>query len=84
MLRTISVSLAGLLLGACPSLEAQLPNTDLQMMAPATGKAGSSFEVTLGGDDHATECPFCATPLVTDTGTHRHIKPRAVMPFAFD
>ncbi|MEL7414695.1 MAG: primosomal protein N' (replication factor Y) - superfamily II helicase, partial [Pseudomonadota bacterium] len=25
--------------------------------------------------------PFCATPVVTDTGTHRHIKPRAVLPF---
>lgn len=31
---------------------------------------------------HATECPFCATPVVADTGTHRHIKPRAVLPFA--
>ncbi|MBD3679162.1 MAG: TFIIB-type zinc finger domain-containing protein [Rhodobacteraceae bacterium] len=33
---------------------------------------------------HAAECPFCATPVVTDTGTHRHIKPRAVIPFALD
>lgn len=31
---------------------------------------------------HATECPFCATPVVVDTGTNRHIKPRAVLPFA--
>ncbi len=30
---------------------------------------------------HAKECPFCATPVVTDTGTHRHIKPRGVIPF---
>lgn len=30
----------------------------------------------------ATECPFCATPVVTDTGTHRHIKPKGVLPFA--
>lgn len=29
----------------------------------------------------AAECPFCATPVVVDTGTHRHIKPRAVLPF---
>ncbi|MGV6848033.1 MAG: primosomal protein N' (replication factor Y) - superfamily II helicase [Marinibacterium sp.] len=41
-------------------------------------------EITLGGDVHAIECPFCATPVVTDTGTHRHIKPRGVLPFAFD
>ena len=31
---------------------------------------------------HAKECPFCASPVVTDTGTHRHIKPRGVLPFA--
>jgi len=31
---------------------------------------------------HARECPFCATPVVT--GTHRHIKPRGVLPFALD
>ncbi|MEM6371873.1 MAG: TFIIB-type zinc finger domain-containing protein [Pseudomonadota bacterium] len=31
---------------------------------------------------HAAECPFCATPVVTDTGAHRHIKPRGVLPFA--
>ncbi|MHA7886888.1 MULTISPECIES: TFIIB-type zinc ribbon-containing protein [Roseicyclus] len=30
---------------------------------------------------HAKECPFCATPVVTDTGTHRHIKPRGVIAF---
>ncbi len=33
---------------------------------------------------HALECPFCASPLVADTGLHRHIKPRAVLPFALD
>ncbi len=31
---------------------------------------------------HAAECPFCATPVVTGTGTNRHIKPAAVLPFA--
>ncbi|MCC1492008.1 TFIIB-type zinc finger domain-containing protein [Cognatishimia sp. F0-27] len=33
---------------------------------------------------HAKECPFCATPVVTDTGTDRHIKPKGVLPFALD
>lgn len=33
---------------------------------------------------HAAECPFCATPVVTDTGMHRHIKPRGVLPFRVD
>ena len=31
---------------------------------------------------HAAECPFCATPIVTDTGTDRQIKPKALLPFA--
>jgi DNA-directed RNA polymerase subunit RPC12/RpoP len=30
---------------------------------------------------HAAQCPFCATPVVADTGTNRHIKPQAVLPF---
>ena len=29
----------------------------------------------------AARCPFCDTPVVTDTGAHRHIKPAAVAPF---
>lgn len=33
---------------------------------------------------HAAECPYCATPVVTDTGRHRHIKPQAIAPFALD
>jgi len=33
---------------------------------------------------HAAECPFCATPVVADTGINRHIKPRGVLPFGLD
>jgi ribosomal protein S27E len=33
---------------------------------------------------HAADCPFCATPVVTDTGTHRHIKPKGVLAFQLD
>jgi len=39
-------------------------------------------QVELTGADHATECPFCATPVVADTGSHRQIKPQALVPFA--
>ncbi len=39
-------------------------------------------QVEFAPGKHAAECPFCATPIVVDTGTHRHIKPRAVLPFA--
>ncbi|MFC3086364.1 zinc ribbon domain-containing protein [Tabrizicola soli] len=41
---------------------------------------GAQVEIT--GATHATECPFCATPVVLDTGTTRHIKPQALIPFA--
>jgi DNA-directed RNA polymerase subunit RPC12/RpoP len=41
-------------------------------------------QVEFAGDSHATQCPFCATPVVADTGTHRQIKPRGLLPFALD
>lgn len=37
--------------------------------------------VEFQGAAHAAECPFCATPVVVDTGTHRQIKPQALVPF---
>ena len=39
-------------------------------------------QVEFDAAEHAAECPFCATPVVTDTGTNRHIKPRGVLPFS--
>jgi DNA-directed RNA polymerase subunit RPC12/RpoP len=41
-------------------------------------------EVEFDPEVHAAECPFCATPVVTDTGTNRHIKPAALIPFVLD
>ena len=41
-------------------------------------------QVEFDSTTQAAECPFCATPVVVDTGVHRHIKPRAVLPFALD
>jgi DNA-directed RNA polymerase subunit RPC12/RpoP len=38
-------------------------------------------QVEFDPDTHALQCPFCASPVVTDTGMHRHIKPAAVLPF---
>ena len=38
-------------------------------------------QVEFDPDTHSKQCPFCATPVVTDTGTNRHIKPAAVLPF---
>ena len=40
---------------------------------------GAQFE--FDPNVHASQCPFCATPIVTDTGTHRQIKPRGLLPF---
>lgn len=41
-------------------------------------------QIEFDPNTHAAECPFCATPVVTDTGLHRFIKPRGVLPFALD
>ncbi|MEM7296232.1 MAG: TFIIB-type zinc finger domain-containing protein, partial [Pseudomonadota bacterium] len=41
-------------------------------------------QVEFDPDVHAKECPFCATPVVTDTGAQRQIKPKGVLPFALD
>jgi len=39
-------------------------------------------QVDLEDDHHAGACPFCATPVVTDTGPTRRIRPQGVVPFA--
>ncbi|WP_406721178.1 MULTISPECIES: primosomal protein N' (replication factor Y) - superfamily II helicase [Thioclava] len=41
-----------------------------------------SAQIELGPDQHATECPFCATPIVTDAGDIRQFRPQGVLPFA--
>ncbi|MEP5758048.1 MAG: TFIIB-type zinc finger domain-containing protein [Litoreibacter sp.] len=41
-------------------------------------------EVSFDPSSHAMECPFCATPIVTDTGVHRHIKPKGLLPFVLE
>lgn len=65
------------------ALNAQLPQTELEETRVTTCP-NCAAQVEFDVDIHATECPFCATPVVTDTGTHRHIKPKGVLPFAFD
>ncbi|MFV0293895.1 MAG: zinc ribbon domain-containing protein [Paracoccus sp. (in: a-proteobacteria)] len=37
--------------------------------------------IEISGNSHATNCPFCATPVVTDTGPARLLKPQGVIPF---
>ena len=65
------------------ALNAQLPEAEIEETR-VLSCPNCAAQVDLGGADHAAECPFCATPVVTGTGTHRHIKPKAVLPFALD
>ena len=65
------------------ALNAQLPEAEMEetrvSSCPSCG-AQVEFDETV----HAAECPFCATPVVTDTGTHRHIKPKGLLPFGLE
>ncbi len=49
-----------------------------------TGCPNCGAQVEFAPGTHATRCPYCDTAVVADTGTHRHIKPRALLPFAID
>ena len=60
-------------MAAIDSVETETPRT---LKCP---NCAASF--ALSGAFHAMECPFCATPVVLDTGVERHIKPQALVPF---
>jgi DNA-directed RNA polymerase subunit RPC12/RpoP len=65
------------------ALEARLPEAEIEeTRVVACPNCGA--QVTLADATQATECPFCATPVVVGTGTHRHIKPKGLLPFAVD
>lgn len=65
------------------ALDAQLPDAEMEetriSQCPNCGS-----QLAFLPEEHAKECPFCATPVVTDTGISRHIKPRGVLPFALN
>ncbi|MEZ5750641.1 MAG: primosomal protein N' (replication factor Y) - superfamily II helicase [Paracoccaceae bacterium] len=48
------------------------------------GCGSCGAQVEFDPAQHAKQCPFCGTPVVTDTGVNRHIKPAAVLPFKLD
>jgi predicted RNA-binding Zn-ribbon protein involved in translation (DUF1610 family) len=54
---------------------------DISEEVRATSCPNCGAVIEFQGANHAQDCPFCATPVVVDTGTHRHIKPQAVLPF---
>ena len=63
------------------ALAAELPEAEIEETR-VSKCPNCGAQVEFDADLHAIECPFCATPVVTDTGAHRHIKPKGVLPFA--
>ena len=63
------------------ALSADLPDTEMEEVRTVQCTSCGA-QIELGADLHAKECPYCASPVVTDTGTHRHIKPKGLLPFA--
>ncbi|WP_209504637.1 MULTISPECIES: TFIIB-type zinc finger domain-containing protein [unclassified Ruegeria] len=61
----------------------RLPDSELEQTR-VLSCPNCAAQVEFDPNTHAAECPFCATPVVTDTGVNRHIKPKGVLPFAFD
>ena len=62
------------------AIAAKLPREEIEETR-VTDCPGCGAQVAFQPEIHAKECPFCATPVVADTGTHRHIKPKGVIPF---
>ncbi len=72
--------------GAIPELdlraatERTVPESAMEELRVAQcGSCGAQIE--FDADIHAKVCPFCAAPIVTDTGPRRFIKPQAQLPF---
>ncbi|MCP5086516.1 MAG: primosomal protein N' (replication factor Y) - superfamily II helicase [Rhodobacteraceae bacterium] len=62
------------------ALKQQLPEAEIaEIRTLSCENCGAHVEFE--PNTHAAECPFCATPVVTDTGAERQIKPRGVLPF---
>ncbi|MGR3491532.1 MAG: primosomal protein N' (replication factor Y) - superfamily II helicase [Shimia sp.] len=59
----------------------QLPRAEIEVTQVVQCNSCGA-QVEFEPDTHAAECPFCASPVVTDTGAHRHIKPKGLLPFA--
>lgn len=65
------------------AVASKLPDTEIEELRILTCP-NCAAQIEFDPETHASECPFCATPVVTDTGTQRYIKPRGVLPFALD
>lgn len=65
------------------ALEKTLPEDAFEETRTVTC-SNCAAEIEFDANTHAKECPFCATPVVTDTGINRHIKPRGLLSFALE
>ncbi len=65
------------------AVAAQLPDAEMETTRVTTCP-NCAAQVAFDPVTHARECPFCATPVVADTGENRHIKPKGVLPFHQD
>ncbi len=65
------------------ALQEQLPLAETQETR-ASSCPNCGAKVEFDSNEHASECPFCATPVVIGTGSERRIKPKGVLPFALD
>ena len=65
------------------ALDAKLPEAEIEETRVASCP-NCGAQVEFDEKTHAKECPFCATPVVTDTGLHRHIKPKGRVPFGVE
>lgn len=61
-------------------LQDDLPQSAMQDIRTSTCP-NCGAQVEFDGAVHAMDCPFCASPVVADTGAHRQIKPQALVPF---
>jgi ribosomal protein S27E len=64
-------------------LQGDLPQTAMET-PQTTPCPNCGALVEFSGAQHASQCPFCATPVVVGTGTNRQIKPQALVPFRLD
>ena len=58
----------------------QVPEEEMEETR-VTSCSNCGAKVEFEGESHAEECPFCASPIVIDTGTTKQIKPKGVLPF---
>ncbi len=65
------------------ALRQQLPAAEMEITR-VSHCPNCAAQVEFDPAVHALECPFCATPVVADTGENRHIKPKGVLPFQLD